>query len=222
MRTPLKNRILPPYTHGEEIFNMVTHIVGGAVGVVALFSCVIAAVLRNNALGVVSGSVYGGSVILLFTCSAIYHGLTAKTAKKVFQILDHCTIFIMIAGTYTPVLLGDFRKSHPTDAWILFAFVWGVTVLGVVFNSIDLKKFSKISFVCYLLMGWCCIFRISRILDSYNSALFVYLLSGGIAYTIGAVFYTFGEKKKYIHSVWHIFTVIAAMLHLIGIVFFVV
>jgi len=217
MRTALKERTLPVYTRGEEIFNMVTHIVGGAVGVGALLACVIAAALNGNIWGIVNGSVYGASVIILYTMSSIYHGLKAPMPKKVFQILDHCTIFILIAGTYTPILLGRFKELFPFDAWILFGIIWIVAIVGIVFNSIDLKMFKKASLVCYLGMGWCIVFRLPQILETYPFPFFMYMLAGGISYTVGAVFYAFGHKQKFIHSVFHIFTVMATLLHLIGI-----
>jgi hemolysin III len=221
MRTKLKERVLPAYSRGEEIFNMVTHIAGGAIGIGAVISCVIAAVLHENMWGVVSGSVYGGSIIVMYTMSSVYHGLTAVTAKKVFQILDHCTIFILISGTYTPILLGKFRELYPLDAWIIFALLWIVTVVGIVLNSIDLKTFKKASIACYLVMGWCIFFRLPNFLKSYPFPLFLLLLAGGISYTIGAVFYVMGRKKKFIHSIFHLFTDVATLLHLIGIVMYV-
>jgi len=221
MRTKLSERILPPYSRGEEIFNMTTHIVGGAIGILALVACVVTAALNRNTWGIVSGSIYGFSVILLYTASSLYHGLTNIKAKKVFQVLDHCTIFILIAGTYTPILLGRFRELYPLDAWGLFAFVWVVAIVGVVFNSIDLKTFKKASLACYLGMGWCIVFRLKNVLNSYPLAFFMFMLAGGIAYTIGAVFYALGHKKKFIHSVFHLFTDVATLLHLIGIVVYV-
>jgi len=221
MRVKLKERILPPYTRGEEIFNMVTHIVGGGIGVAAVVACVIVAAVRGNVWGVVGGSIYGASVILLYVMSSLYHGLTAPLAKKVFQIFDHCTIFVLIAGTYTPILLGNFRASHPADAWIYFGFLWGVAVLGIILNSIDLKNFKTISFICYLAMGWCIVFRLPQLLSSYHAGFFVLILLGGLAYTLGAVFYAFGHKKKFIHSVFHLFTDIATLLHLVGIAVYV-
>ena len=221
MRTALKERVLPAYSRGEEIFNMVTHIVGGAIGISALFVCVIVAVLNNNVWGIVSGGVYGVSVIILYTMSSIYHGLKAPMPKKVFQILDHCTIFILIAGTYTPILLGRFREMYPLEAWILFGLVWAVAIVGIIFNSIDLKTFKKASIICYLGMGWCMVFRLPNLLKTYPIPFFIFILAGGIAYTVGAVFYMLGHKKKFIHSVFHIFTDMATLLHLIGIVLYV-
>jgi len=221
MRTALKERALPAYTRGEEIFNMVTHIVGGAVGVGALLACVVVAVLHGNVWGIVSGSIYGASVIVLYTMSSIYHGLKAPMPKKVFQILDHCTIFILIAGTYTPILLGRFRELYPLDAWVLFGILWVAATVGIVFNSIDLKAFEKASVACYLGMGWCIVFRLPQVLEAYPVPFFMFILAGGVSYTVGVLFYALGHKKKFFHSVFHIFTVVATLLHLIGIAMYV-
>jgi len=221
MRTALKERVLPSYSKKEEIFNMVTHIVGGAMGICALITCVIVAVMRNNTWGIASGIIYGISIIIMYATSSIYHGLRIVTAKKVFQILDHCTIFILIAGTYTPILLGRFRELYPLDAWIIFGLLWTAAIVGIVLNSIDLKMFKKASMVCYLVMGWCIMFRLPNFLKTYPIALFVLILSGGISYTLGAVFYIVGKKKKFMHSVFHIFTDVATVLHIIGIAIYV-
>jgi hemolysin III len=221
MRTALKERILPSYSRGEEIFNMVTHIVGGAIGVGALIACVIVAAFRKNVWGVVGGSIYGASIIIMYTMSSIYHGLKAITAKKVFQILDHCTIFILIAGTYTPILLGRFRELYPLDAWIIFGLLWGVTIIGIVFNSIDLKMYKKASIICYLIMGWCMFFRLPNFLNAYPFGLFILILLGGVSYTTGTAFYVLGRKKKFTHSVFHLLTDIATILHVIAIAIYV-
>ena len=159
-RTKLKDRILPKYTRGEEIFNMTSHIVGGALGVVATTLCIIFAAVHRNAYGVVSGAIYGVTMILLYTMSSIYHGLKADTtAKKVFQIIDHCTIFLLIAGSYTPFALCTFREYDPVLGWTLFGVLWGVATIGIVLNSIDLKKYKVFSMICYLAMGWCIVIK---------------------------------------------------------------
>ena len=154
-RTKLKDRLLPNYTRGEEIANMVTHIIGGVMGIVALVLCVIFAAVRGNVYGIIGGSIFGVSMILLYTISSIYHGLKHSTAKKVFQILDHCSIFILIAGTYTPVVLGPVREFSIALGWTLFGVVWGLAIIGIVINSIDIKKYKIFSMICYLGMGWC-------------------------------------------------------------------
>ena len=144
-RTALKDRVLPNYTRGEELSNMITHIVGGVLGVIYLILCVIVAALNKNTYGIVGSSIYGVSVIILFTMSSIYHGLKPGLAKKVFQVIDHCTIYIMIAGTYTPIVLSGMRPISPAEAWLLFGIVWTVTAIAMVFTAIDHNKFKIFS-----------------------------------------------------------------------------
>ena len=213
--------MLPVYTKGEETMNMVSHIVGGGIGVVMLLICAVVAAWSHNVWGIVSGMIYGFSVILLFTMSSIYHGLRSEIPKKVFQIIDHCAIFILIAGTYTPVLLGRFRILYPTTAWIMFGVIWGLAVIGIILNSIDLKKFRKLSLICYLGMGWCVVLMLRQTIDAVGLPCMWLLLAGGIFYTIGAALYVAGKKKKYMHSVFHIFVNIATLLHFLAIVIYV-
>ena len=223
-RTKLKDRILPPYTKGEEIMNMVTHIVGGAIGIVALVLCVIKAALNSNVYGVVSGAIFGTTMIILYTMSSVYHGLNPNlTAKKVFQIIDHCSIFILIAGTYTPIVLCTIRSISPVIGWAYFGFVWAVAAFGIVLNSIDLKKYDNFSLICYLLLGWCIIFNIKTVAAGVGFGGMMFLVSGGIAYTIGAIFYAMGKKRntKYIHSVFHIFVDLGSLFHFFCILFYV-
>ena len=142
-RVKLKDRKMPIYTGGEEIFNMTSHIVGGALGVVALVLCVIFAAIRGNVYGVVSSSIYGVTMIVLYTMSSLYHGLKPETtAKRVFQVLDHCSIFLLIAGTYTPFALCTLREYDTATGWVIFGVIWGLAVLGIALNSIDLKKYK--------------------------------------------------------------------------------
>ena len=211
----------PRYTIGEERFNMITHIVGGGLGLVALLFCVIVAAYHHNMWGVVSGLIYGFSVILLFTMSSIYHGLGLGLPKRVFRIFDHCTIFILIAGTYTPILLNRFREVYPLDAWVIFALIWGLAVLGIVLNAINVKRFLVFSIVCYIGMGWVAIFRINRLVEVLGAPFFALILIGGILYTVGVLFYAIGKKKKYMHSVFHIFVIAASVLHSVAIAAFV-
>ncbi|MCL2048227.1 MAG: hemolysin III family protein [Defluviitaleaceae bacterium] len=212
---------LPRYTRGEELFNMITHIVGGGLGLVALISCVIIAAYHHNIMGIVSGLIYGTTVILLFTMSSIYHGLGIGTPKKVFRVLDHCTIYVLIAGSYTPVLLTRFREVYPTDAWIMFAVLWGLTIIGVTLTAIDRKKFMPFSITCYLGMGWVAVFRIRRLIEVLGAEFFVLILIGGLLYTLGVIFYIVGKKKKYMHSVFHLFVNVASILHSVAIAVFV-
>ncbi len=219
-RTRLDDRVLPSYTKGEEIFNMVSHIVGGALGIVAVPLCVIMAVMHNNVYGIVSGAIFGFTLILLYTMSSIYHGLNPnKKAKKVFQVIDHCSIFLLIAGTYTPITLCTVREYNTAFGWTIFGVVWAAAIVGVVLNSIDLKSFKKFSMICYLAMGWCIVIAMKPVAAALGVSGVTFLVCGGVAYTIGAVFYGLGKKKKYIHSVFHLFCVAGSVLHFFMILF---
>ena len=204
-RTKLRDRILPKYTKGEEIFNMTSHIVGGALGIVALVLCVVFAAVHGNGYGVVSGAIYGVTMVILYTMSSIYHGLNPKRkAKKVFQVLDHCSIYLLIAGSYTPFALCTLREYSTALGWTIFGVIWFVAILGIILNSIDIKKFRVFSMICYLVMGWCIVFKINLLPELLGTAGFVLLLLGGLAYTIGAILYGLGKKHKYMHSVFHL------------------
>ena len=143
-------------------------------------------------------------------------------AKRVFQIIDHCSIFILIAGTYTPIVLCTIREYNTAVGWTIFGIIWGLAAIGVTLNSIDLKKYKVFSMICYLVMGWLIITRISLIIRLLGTPAFWMLLSGGVAYTVGAVFYGVGKNKKWMHSVFHIFCVIGSVLHFLMILFYVI
>lgn len=222
-REKLSERKLPDYTKGEEIFNMTTHIVGGGVGLVALCLCVIFAAIHKNAYAVVGSAIYGASMIVLYTMSSIYHGLKpGLKAKKVFQVIDHCSIFLLIAGTYTPICLAALREYSPAVGWTVFGVVWAAAAIGITLNSIDLKSFEKISVVCYLAMGWCIVFAWRATTASIAPGGIIFLVTGGIAYSIGAVFYVLQKKKRFMHSIFHIFVVLGSLLHMFCILFYIV
>lgn len=218
----LKEKFLPLYTKGEEIFNMVSHIVGGAWGVVYLVLCVIMAAIHKNPMGVVASAIYGASVIILFTMSSVYHGVRPSGAKMVLRIIDHCTIYLMIAGTYTPIALCAVRGQNTAAGWVLFGIIWGMTALAATFTAIDLNKYKKLSMICYLGMGWCIVgfWKLTYAAIGVGGAAF--LIAGGILYTIGAILYGVGKKKKYIHSVFHVFVNLASLCHFFCILLYVV
>ncbi len=221
-RTKLADRILPTYTKGEEIFNMVSHIVGGALGVVATVLCIIFSAIHRNAYGIISGAIFGTTMILLYTMSSIYHGLKPeRKAKKVMQILDHCSIFLLIAGSYTPFCLCTLREYNTALGWTIFGIIWGFAILGIVLNSIDLKKYKVFSMICYLVMGWCIIVKVNVLPQLLGMTGFWLLISGGIVYTIGAILYGVGKKHKYIHSVFHLCILIANLLQFLCILLYV-
>ena len=222
-RIKLVDRVLPSYTKGEEIFNMTSHIVGGALGIVAIVLLSVFGAIHHNPYGVVGGVIFGISMLLLYTISSIYHGLSPKLkAKKVFQVLDHCAIFLLIAGSYTPFCLCTLREYDPKTGWIIFGIIWTTAIIGIIFNSIDLKKYKVFSMVCYLLMGWCIIVKASLLPELLTLTGFILLVSGGIVYTIGAVLYGLGKKKKYVHSIFHIFIFIGSLLHFLCILLYVI
>lgn len=221
-RTPLRERKLPDYTRGEETFNMVSHIAGGVIGVFATVFCVIISVMHGDVWATVASAIYGASLILLYSASSIYHGLRPGTAKKVMQVIDHCTIYFLIAGTYTPIVLTRLRRYSPGWGWSIFGIVWGFAILACVLTAIDLKKYSKFSMCCYIGMGWCIVLAIKPTLACVPAAGMWYILAGGIAYTVGAVLYALGSKHRYMHSVFHVFVVIGSVLHLISIMFYVI
>ena len=222
-RTKLNDRILPVYSKGEEIFNMVSHIVGAALGLVAMILCIIFAAVHGNAYGVVSSVIFGVTVIVLYTMSSIYHGLSPRfKGKKVLQIIDHCSIFLLIAGSYTPFCLCTFREYNTATGWIIFAIIWSLAILGIVLNAIDLKKYKRFSMICYLGMGWCVIIKAPLLPKLLGSTGFLLLLAGGIVYTIGAILYGVGKKKKWMHSIFHLACVTGTLLHFLCILLYVI
>ena len=222
-RTKLKDRVLPIYTKGEEIFNMTSHIVGAVLGIIALVFCVTISAIHRDAYAVVSSSIYGTTMIILYTMSSIYHGLSPKTrGKKVMQVLDHCTIFLLIAGSYTPFALCSFREYNLILGWTIFALIWAMAILGIVLNEKKKKKYKVFSMICYLVMGWAVIFRADLLPKLLGTNGLILLVAGGIAYTIGAILYGLGRKHKYMHSVFHLFIVLGSFLHFLCILLYVV
>lgn len=221
-RVKLVDRVLPAYTKGEEIFNMVSHICGGVLGIIATVLCIIMASLHQNTYGIVSGAIFGTSMIILYTMSSIYHGLSPNIkGKKVLQVLDHCSIFLLIAGSYTPFTLCTLRENSPIIGWSIFGIIWAIAVLGIVLNSIDLKQYQKFSMICYLVMGWCIIVKLPLLLELIGTVGCVLLVGGGLIYTIGAILYGIGKKHKYMHSIFHICIFLGSLLQFFCILFYV-
>ena len=221
-RTKLADRKLPRYTRGEEIFNMVSHIVGAALGVAALVLCVVVSALKGSAIAVVSSSIYGAGLVMLYTMSSVYHGLRCEMGKKVMQVIDHCTIYFLIAGTYTPILLCGIMRVDKVAAWVIFGVVWGFAALATTLTAIDLKNYQKFSMICYIGMGWCIVLAAKATMEALSMPGIVLLLTGGVAYTVGAVLYGAGKKHRYMHSVFHLFVVAGSILHFSCILFYVI
>lgn len=221
-RVKLKDRELPIYTKGEEIFNMTSHIVGGVLGIVAIVLCVVFAAAHHNVYGVISGAIYGTTMVLLYTMSSIYHGLKPERfSKRVFQVLDHCSIFLLIAGSYTPFCLCTFREYNAALGWGIFGIIWAMAILGIVLNSIDIKKYKVFSMICYLAMGWCIIFTANLFPKLLGAGGTVFLVAGGVIYSLGAILYGLGKKHKWMHSIFHVFIFIGSLLQFFCILLYV-
>ncbi|MCQ2485401.1 MAG: hemolysin III family protein [Clostridia bacterium] len=216
-RTKIEDRKLPSYTRGEEVFNMVTHITGGAFAIAALILCIIFSVSHKNYAGLAGGIIYGLMMIFVYTISSVYHGLKPKRAKKVLQVLDHCSIYAMIAGTYMPILFTGIYSYSKKLFLILIAVLTIGTALGVTFTAIDFHRYAVIAMGGYFVIGWSIIFAYRQLLDAFPHEFMFWLLSGGIVYTLGMIFFTIGIKKRYFHSIFHIFIVAGSILQFVGI-----
>ena len=216
----LKEKIdVPKYSLGEEIMSAVTHGVGALLSIAALILCVIFSARSGSVVSVISSIIYGVTLIILYTMSTLYHSLAVNNAKRVFRIIDHCSIFLLIAGTYTPFTLVSLEKPL---GYIIFAIVWTIAILGIVFNSINLKKFKVVSFISYIVLGWVIVFAYQPLKEAVDFSGILLLLAGGIVYTVGAIFYGFGRKVKYFHSVFHLFVLAASVLHFFSILLYVI
>ena len=221
-RTKLSDRSLPSYTLGEELLNSISHAAGALLGITALILCVVRAARHGNGFGVVTSVIYGISMIAVFTISSVYHGMKPGFAKKVLQVVDHCTIYFLIVGTYTVIVLSAVRPVYPALGWGLFAFEWAMVALATTLTAIDLKKYSVFSMICYIGMGWAVIPFWRQTLDVLTLPGFLLLLSGGIAYSIGAILYGLGKKRKWMHGVFHLFVLLGALLQFLCVIGYVV
>jgi len=217
-RTKLSDRQFPNYTRGEEIFNSVSHIVGAAFGIIALIACVAVAVRNEDSWGIAGSIVYGISLIILYTISSVYHGLPRNMGKKVMQVIDHCAVYFLISGTYTPILLNAVRPVSPMWCWVLFTVVWGLTAMATVFTAIDLKKYGVLSMICYIGMGWCIVLAGKTVIEAIALPGLLWLVGGGVSYTVGAVLYGVGKKHRWMHSVFHLFVVAGSIMQFICII----
>lgn len=196
---------LPKYKLSEELMNAISHGVGVLLSIAALVLCIIKS---DSGLDLFSSLFYGISSIVLYLMSCLYHSLPRNNSKRIFRIFDHCSIFLLIAGTYTPcalLMLPGFYK------WIIFGFVWACAVIGIILNSIDLRKFKKFSMILYLVMGWCVIFCVKPLWTNMNHNGIYLLLLGGVIYTIGAILCGIGKKRVYMHSIFHFFCILASV-----------
>lgn len=209
----------PKYTLSEELISAISHGIGVLLAIAGMVLCIVKAAMEGNTIGIVSASLYGSFMIILYLMSTLYHSFkpTLK-AKNVFRIFDHCSIFLLIFGTYVPYTLVTLKGAL---GWTLFGIVLGATVVGIVLNAINLEKFKKISMICYLVMGWTIIGAIKQVYNNINFNGLLLLVLGGIIYTIGAIIYGLGKKIKYMHSIWHVFVLAGTILQFFSIYLYV-
>jgi hemolysin III len=207
-------------TVGEEIANSISHGIGAAVSVGALATLVVLAVSRGAVWHIVSFSIYGTTLVLLYLSSTLYHGLPGPRVKRVFCVLDHASIYLLIAGTYTPFMLVNLRGPW---GWSLFAVIWTLAVAGVVFKSLFIGRFGITSAIVYVLMGWLVLVGVRPLLKVLPKVLpwhgFLWLLAGGAVYTTGVPF--FASTRRYAHMVWHLFVLTGAVCHLMAVYLYV-
>lgn len=206
----IKALSLPTYTFIEEMLNCVTHALGALLGVIGWLMSMKLLIAAGNAVATVSMSVFFVTMIILYANSALYHGWVLTTAKKKFQIMDHCSIFLLITGTYAPYTL---MVMNNLAGRIIFAIVALASVLGIAMNVIDLKKFAIPSMLCYLISGWCIIFAYRDIASALSHDQLFMLVAGGVVYTVGAIFYGLGNKIRYMHTIWHLFVLGGTLFH---------
>lgn len=214
----MKKVTVPKYTIGEEIVNSISHGLGIILGIVALVLTVVFSAKNNNTIGIVSSCIYGSTMIIMYTISCLYHALSPKLkAKKVFRVIDHCDIYLFIAGCYTPYCLS---LIGGVTGWVIFAIIWACAVIGVLLNAIDLEKFIIPSVLMYLVMGWMIIFSYDSVATLLPTPGLVLLIAGGISYTVGAILYAIGSKKKYFHSIFHFFVLLGSILQFFSILLY--
>ncbi|MCR5829167.1 MAG: hemolysin III family protein [Lachnospiraceae bacterium] len=201
------------YTLGEELISAISHGIGTGLAVAACVLCIVKAA-HDDAWAVVSSSVFGGALVILYLISTLYHALAKNKAKRVFRVLDHCGIFFLIAATYTPYLLVSLRGPF---GWVLFGIIWGLAILGIVFNAIDVDKYQKLSAIINVLMGWAIVIKLGTLGEAIGTTGIVFLIVGGGIYTIGAVLYVLGDKIRYMHSIWHFFVLAGSICHFFSI-----
>ncbi len=205
------------YTMGEEIANSVTHGIGAALSVAGLTLLVVLAAIYGDVWRVVSFSIYGSSLILLYLASTLYHSIQHHKVKRILRIFDHAAIYLLIAGTYTPFTLVSMRGPW---GWSLFGVVWGLALMGVAFKTLFIGRYEKIATAAYVLMGWLVIVAFKQMMLTIPPGGIVWLVLGGVAYTLGVIFYAW-DKLPYNHAIWHLFVLAGSICHFFAILFYV-
>ena len=205
------------YSFREELLNCITHGAGVLLSIAALVLLVVFSSLRGGASHVVGSTIFGAALLLLYTASTLYHSFQKPGVKQLFKIFDHCCIYILIAGTYTPFLLVTLRGAI---GWTLFGIIWFLAVSGIIFKVLFVNRFKILSPIAYILMGWIIIFSIKPLADALAPGGIVWLVAGGLAYTMGVVFYAW-KKLPFNHAIWHLFVLSGSICHFFAVIFYV-
>jgi len=200
------------YSAGEALFNQLTHGIGALLSLVGLLVLVVMAGRQGSVRGVVSYSIYGLSLVVLYVASTLYHSAVTKKTQSVLRIVDHATIYLLIAGSYTPITL---LALQGVWGWTLFSIVWGLAALGISLKLIGLEKTKNLSMTLYFLMGWLVVIAIKPMLESVVPQLLLLMLAGGLFYTLGIIFYA-AKKIPFNHGIWHLFVLAGSICHFIG------
>jgi hemolysin III len=203
------------YTIGEEIANSVTHGIGAGLSVAGLTLLVALAAIYGDVWRVVSFSIYGSSLVLLYLASTLYHSIQHPKVKRVLRIFDHSAIYLLIAGTYTPFTLVSMRGPW---GWTLFGIVWGLALMGIAFKTVFIGRYEKLATAAYVLMGWLVVAAFKEMLVTIPTGGVIWLVVGGVLYTLGVIFYAW-QKLPYNHAIWHLFVLGGSICHFFAILF---
>ena len=220
MPQKIKNITIPDYTKNEELWNALTHFLGALFGVIALVMNLLAT-HQKDTVTLLTGVFYALAIIVMYTVSGVYHILPICDTKRLWRIIDHCTIYLLIIGTYTPIVLVGVRALSPFWGWLIFGLEVGIGLFAILLNILDLKRYSAISMCCYILMGWAIAIHLRLGIEALTLRGFALVLAGGIVYTIGAILYGVGKKRRYFHTIFHVFSVIATVLQYLGVFLYV-
>lgn len=208
---------IPKYTLGEELVNAISHGIGALLSIVGLVFIILHS---HSTVGLVSGIIYACFTILLYVISCVYHALSPRlNGKKILRVIDHNNVLLMVAGTYTPICLSLLQGKL---GYIMFAFVWIVTLIAIILNSIDIDKYKNVCLACNLLLGWAAVFVIKPLYKACGMGGLALLVGGGVIYSLGAILYALGSKKKYFHSIFHFFVLAGSIVHYLFIYFYVI
>ena len=214
----MKNTNLSYYSENEEKVNYITSLVGLSISIIGFIFLISFAYYYGTAVHMVCCSIYGLTMIFMYVCSTFYHGVDNGKYKSIFRLLDHSSIFLYIAGSYTPFTLINLKGAW---GWSIFSIVWFLAILGIVLRIIFRTKASRITMVLYILMGWTIIVAIKPLIDNLETNAIILLFTGGLGYTLGLIFYAW-NSLPYHHAIWHVFVMIGSFTHFFAILFYVI